>query len=271
MARPAPGAALEFQACIRGSPGEKNRILLRCAVLLMAATSDPYPEGAPPGHIVLYGNPTSRVCKVLWVCAELGVPVISVPVWEQRKEPWFTRLNPKQAVPVVRDGDLLLHESNTIVTYLAAKYGWAAAPPATTTSKVTHPDGTCVEVTTSTTGSASGDGADSLLPVGPEATAVASMWTEYAETTIAPKQNPIFFGKVRLGPIGAQPAASGAPAEKRPGCPSDEALLEHVPGLVRAWTAFEEALEGKLYVAGDAFTIGDICAAVQVPLSCKCV
>ena len=105
----------------------------------------------------MYGNPTSRVCKVLWACAELGVVVDHVPVWEERKSDWFTKINPKQSVPAVKDGTLTLHESNTIVSYLAAKYG-----------------------------SSSG-----LLPEGHEAMAVASMWTEYAETTIAPIQNPV--------------------------------------------------------------------------------
>ncbi len=110
------------------------------------------------------------------------MPVEMVPVWNERKSEWFTAINPKQAVPVVRDGDLLLHESNTIVAYIATKYGGGAH--AVTTTKVTHPDGTCIE--TSTAG-----GGSPLLPSTPEGSAVASMWTEYAETTIAPAQNPV--------------------------------------------------------------------------------
>lgn len=144
-------------------------------------TSDPYPDGVQ-GKIVLYGNPTSRVCKVLWVCAELDVPVEAVPVWNERKSDWFTAINPKQAVPAMRDGDLLLHESNTIVEYIASKYG--GGDPVVTTTKVTHPDGTCIETSTTSGGSA-------LVAASPEARAVASMWTEYAETTIAPTQNPV--------------------------------------------------------------------------------
>ena len=104
-----------------------------------------------------------------------------VPVWAERKSDWFTAINPKQAVPAFRDGELLLHESNTIVAYVAAKYG---GEHAVSTTKVTHPDGTCLEVSTTGGGSA-------LVPVGPEARAIASMWTEYAETTIAPAQNPV--------------------------------------------------------------------------------
>ena len=35
---------------------------------------DPAPGPPPPGTITIYGQPTSRVCKVMWVCAELDVP-----------------------------------------------------------------------------------------------------------------------------------------------------------------------------------------------------
>ena len=194
------------------------------------ATSDPYPDGSAEGRVAVYGNPTSRVCKVLWVCDELGVAVDHVPLWEERKSEWFTALNPKQQVPAIKDGTLLLHESNTIVFYLASKFGGAEK---------------------------------GILPQGPEAVAIASQWTEFAETTIATVQNPVFFGKVRLGPIGQQPFMPGEAVEKRPGCPSDEEIAAGVPALLRAWTAFDAALEGKQYVTGDSFSTGDICAAVQ--------
>ena len=58
------------------------------------ATSDPFPAGVP-GKVVIYGNPTSRVTKVLWAAAELSVPVEHVPVWDERKSPWFLAINPK--------------------------------------------------------------------------------------------------------------------------------------------------------------------------------
>ena len=73
----------------------------------------------------------------------------------------------------------------------------------------------------------------------------------------------VFFGKVRLGPIAATPFPPGATPEKRAGCPSDEELATHVPKLLKVWKTFDKALEGKQYVVGDNFTIGDICAAVQ--------
>ena len=86
------------------------------------------------------------------------------------------------------------------------------------------------------------------------------MWTEYAETTIVPAQNPIFFGRVRRGPIGCPASTSD---DKLPGCPTDDELLAKVPALRQVWLDFDAALAGTAFVAGDAFTIGDVCAAVQ--------
>ena len=75
--------------------------------------------------IKLLGRSTSiNVRKVLWLCAEMRL------AFEQ--EPWgdpgwpltgpdFLALNPNAMVPVLRDGDLVLTESNTIVRYLAGR------------------------------------------------------------------------------------------------------------------------------------------------------
>lgn len=66
-----------------------------------------------------------NVRKVFWTCVELGIP------FEQ--ESWgsgfrstdvqeFRDLNPNAMVPVIRDGDFVLWESNTICRYLAARH-----------------------------------------------------------------------------------------------------------------------------------------------------
>ncbi|QQC64657.1 glutathione S-transferase family protein [Paraburkholderia ginsengisoli] len=66
-----------------------------------------------------------NVRKVLWTCAELGLS------FEQ--EDWgsgfrstdaaeFRALNPNAMVPVIRDGDFVLWESNSIIRYLAGRY-----------------------------------------------------------------------------------------------------------------------------------------------------
>jgi glutathione S-transferase len=65
-----------------------------------------------------------NVRKVLWTCAELGL--------DHAREDWgsgfaatdtpeFLALNPNGLVPVIRDGDRVLWESNSICRYLAAR------------------------------------------------------------------------------------------------------------------------------------------------------
>lgn len=67
-----------------------------------------------------------NVRKVLWACEEFGVPF--------EREDWgsgfqsthtreFMAMNPNAMVPVIQDDDFVLWESNTILRYLAARYG----------------------------------------------------------------------------------------------------------------------------------------------------
>lgn len=73
-----------------------------------------------------------NVRKVLWACAELGLPCL--------QEDWgsgfrdvdtdeFRALNPNAMVPVLLDGDFVLWESNSIIRYLANRYGGGALYP----------------------------------------------------------------------------------------------------------------------------------------------
>lgn len=88
----------------------------------------------------IWGRPTS-ICtqRVLWACNELSLEyqltlasatmgptghvstgaspfgVVDTPVYEA--------LNPNRTVPMIKDGDYTLWESNAIVTYLAMQYG----------------------------------------------------------------------------------------------------------------------------------------------------
>jgi glutathione S-transferase len=71
-----------------------------------------------------------NVRKVLWTCAEIGLPFTLEP-WgagvRSTQDPAFLTLNPNGLVPVMRDsgpeGELVLWESNTICRYLAAAHG----------------------------------------------------------------------------------------------------------------------------------------------------
>jgi glutathione S-transferase len=67
-----------------------------------------------------------NVRKVLWLCAELGVPYEREDYgrgFRPCTEPEFLKLNPVAQIPVVIDGDLVMRESNAILRYLAAKHG----------------------------------------------------------------------------------------------------------------------------------------------------
>ncbi|MFM0738461.1 glutathione S-transferase [Paraburkholderia xenovorans] len=75
-------------------------------------------------HIL--GKITSiNVRKVLWTCAELGLP-FEQQDWgsgfRSTDVPEFLALNPNAMVPVIRDGDFVLWESNSIIRYLAGRY-----------------------------------------------------------------------------------------------------------------------------------------------------
>jgi glutathione S-transferase len=79
----------------------------------------------------LLGKASSiNVRKVMWTCAELGVP-FKREDWgsgfRSTHEPDFLALNPNAMVPVLVDGEAVLWESNTICRYLATRYGDGSA------------------------------------------------------------------------------------------------------------------------------------------------
>ena len=79
----------------------------------------------------LLGKASSiNVRKVMWTCAELGVP-FEREDWgsgfRSTQEPAFLALNPNAMVPVLVDGEAVLWESNTICRYLATRYGDGSA------------------------------------------------------------------------------------------------------------------------------------------------
>jgi glutathione S-transferase len=74
---------------------------------------------------ILGKSPSINVRKVLWTCAEIGIPY-EQEQWgagaQPTDTPHFLRLNPNGMVPVIRDDGVTLWESNTICRYLAGKY-----------------------------------------------------------------------------------------------------------------------------------------------------
>ncbi|KWE75615.1 glutathione S-transferase [Burkholderia ubonensis] len=77
--------------------------------------------------------PSINVRKVLWLCAELDLP-FEREDWgsgfRSTDDPAYLALNPHGLVPVIKDDDFVLWESNTIIRYLANRYGGEALYPA---------------------------------------------------------------------------------------------------------------------------------------------
>src|SRR5690349_21429015 len=73
---------------------------------------------------VLGRTSSINVRKVLWTCAELDLHFEHV-----EQDAQLLALNPNRLVPVIRDGDFVLWESNSICRYLARKSPHAAIYP----------------------------------------------------------------------------------------------------------------------------------------------
>ena len=75
--------------------------------------------------LTLYDFPTSgNARKVRLLLAELGLEFEHVPVPRARPRPdWYLEVNPFGGVPAIRDGDLVLAESQAILRYLATREG----------------------------------------------------------------------------------------------------------------------------------------------------
>ncbi|OSN05673.1 glutathione S-transferase [Lonsdalea britannica] len=77
--------------------------------------------------LTLWGRENStNVKKVLWCAEELGLTYQHIPLggaFGGNHDPDYLALNPNGLIPCLRDDELVLWESNSIVRYLAAQYG----------------------------------------------------------------------------------------------------------------------------------------------------
>jgi len=108
----------------------------------------------------LYGKPTSiNVRKVLWLCAglDLAVQHHAAPDAELLRG-----LNPNAQVPVLREGDFVLWESNSICRYLATRAG-----------------------------------RNDLLPVEPQARARVEQWMDWQASDLNTAWRHVFMARVR--------------------------------------------------------------------------
>ena len=114
----------------------------------------------------IIGKSTSiNVRKVLWTCAELGLP-FEREDWEER----HAGLNPNRMVPVLVDGDFALWESNAICRYLCAQHA-----------------------------------GHRLLPAGPQPRARVEQWMDWQATELNNAWRYAFMALVRLSPAHADP------------------------------------------------------------------
>jgi glutathione S-transferase len=82
----------------------------------------------------VWGRKTSsNVQKVMWAIGDLGLAHERVDIggpFGGNKEAAYLAMNPNGLVPTLEDGDVMIWESNTIVRYLATKYGAGTLEPA---------------------------------------------------------------------------------------------------------------------------------------------
>lgn len=100
-------------------------------------SSNLQPSGEQPSSLVLYDFPLSGHChRVRLLLSLLGLPYRSILVdlpGRAQKGPEFLALNPFGQVPVLRDAELTIADSNAILVYLATKYAsesWLPRDPA---------------------------------------------------------------------------------------------------------------------------------------------
>ena len=119
--------------------------------------------------ITFYGRATSdNVQKARWMLTETGQPFEHVELGGRfggLDTPDFLKLNPHGKVPLLRDGETVVWESNAIVRYLAATY--------------------C---------------AGTMWPEDPAERAYADQWMDWAQTRLYPDSNRLFWLSVRTPP-----------------------------------------------------------------------
>jgi len=131
----------------------------------------------------IWGRATSsNVQKVLWCCGELGIAFERVDLggpFGGNQDTEYLALNPNGLVPTVRDGELILWESNTICRYLA------------TTNQ-----------------------GERLYPAAPAARALVERWMDWQLSTVGPPMGALLYGLIRTKPEGRDHAAIEAARRK---------------------------------------------------------
>lgn len=123
-----------------------------------------------------------NVMKVLWCADELGLDYERVDAgmsFGVVGEDWYGAMNPNRKVPTIDDGGVVLWESNTIVRYLAARYG-----------------------------------AGGLWPEDPAERARSEKWMDWQLSTLQEDMTYLFWGLVRKAPDKQDPQRQAEAAKR---------------------------------------------------------
>jgi len=153
-----------------------------------------------------------NVQKAMWAVAELGLPherTDAGGAFGGLDTPEYKAKNPNSRIPTIDDNGVIVWESNTIVRYLAARYG-----------------------------------AGKLWPIDPAHRSEADRWMDWQQTTLAPDMFPVFWGLIRTPPEKRDTAAINAAGER---LAASWSLLEKQLGD-RAFVAGNELTMGDIPV-----------------------
>jgi glutathione S-transferase len=157
-----------------------------------------------------------NVQKAMWAIAELGLPherTDAGGAFGGLDTPEYKAKNPNSRIPTIDDHGVIVWESNTVVRYLAARYG-----------------------------------AGTLWPIDPARRSEADRWMDWQQTTLAPDMFPVFWGLIRTPPEKRYMAVIKAAGER---LAASWLLLEKQMGD-RAFVAGNELTMGDIPV-GCAF------------------
>lgn len=117
----------------------------------------------------LWGRPySSNVIPVIWAVAETGIDwqlKLAGGSFGKLDTPEYAAMNPNRMIPMIRDGDFALWESNAIIRYVADVYG-----------------------------------KEHLSPLNQKMRAEADQWMEWCQTRAFPPVIQAFFATVRTEP-----------------------------------------------------------------------
>jgi len=161
---------------------------------------------------------------LLWCCAELGIEYERVDLggpFGGNQDPEYLAMNPNGLVPTVKDGDLILWESNTICRYLCATRN-----------------------------------GESLYPKEPGPRANVERWMDWQLSSIGPPMGTLLFGLIRTRPEERDHAVIEAARRKALAAWTivDEAL-EDRPYLAGGGLTLAEITLGTLVYRWHAFSI----------------